>query len=94
MLKHNLLQLGLQQLLSRSVIDFTRTFRQACEQIHVDTWVPILDAQLGFKNRLGNKHKLNNKQKGIEQQGCCLLIIKYKGYIWSPSGPKLKQNMI
>jgi hypothetical protein len=43
-LEHNLLQLGLQQLSRRLVIDFTQIFKQACEHIHVGTWVLILDA--------------------------------------------------
>ncbi len=44
MLEHNLLQLGLQQLSRKLMIDFTITFKQAYEQIHISTCVPILDA--------------------------------------------------
>ncbi len=59
--KAKLVELGLQQLSNRLMIIFIRIFRQAFEQIHVGTWVPILDAPLGFNNRLGNMHMLNNK---------------------------------
>jgi hypothetical protein len=59
------MQLGLHQL-SRSVIDFIRTFKQACEQIYVSTHMPIFDAQHEFSERLSNKHELNNKQKDIK----------------------------
>jgi hypothetical protein len=48
------------------MIDFTKKFKQSCEQIRASTWVPILDAQLGFNKRLSSKHMLNSKEKGIE----------------------------
>jgi hypothetical protein len=43
------------------MVDFTIIFKHVCEQIYISTWLLILDAQLGFSERLSNKHGLNNK---------------------------------
>jgi len=40
---------------------FHHNFQACCEQIYIGTWLLILDAQLGFSERLSNKHGLNNK---------------------------------
>jgi hypothetical protein len=43
-------------IIKRSMINFTKTFKQICEQICASIRVPILDAQPRFNERLSSGH--------------------------------------
>jgi hypothetical protein len=66
MLQCNLLQPKLHQLHGKQVIDFIETYKQACKQIHIGTWVWISHAQHGLSKRLDIMHGLNNRHEGAE----------------------------
>jgi hypothetical protein len=66
MLQRNLLQPKLHQLQCRWVIDFIETYKQACKQIRIGTWVWISCAQHGLGKRLDIMHGLHDRHEGAE----------------------------